>query len=103
MPVHEVIRAATSRPAEVIGRLDTIGTLRIGTVADITVLDIVDGEFQFADSSGATRSVSKRLVVSATIRAGIPWGAPLPHPGRSAFAPAPDSIPILPGATTWRP
>jgi dihydroorotase len=99
MPVHEVIRAATSRPAEVIGRLDTIGTLRIGNVADITVLDIADGAFEFADSSGATRTVSKRLLVSSTIRAGIPWGSPLPHPGRSAFAPAPDVIPKLPGAT----
>ena len=101
MPVHEVIRAATSRPAEVIGRSDTIGALRVGNVADVTVLDIVDGEFQFMDSSGATRPASKRLLVSATIRAGIPWGAPLPHPGRSAFAPPPDSIPQLPGAMTW--
>ena len=101
MPLHEVIRAATSRPAEVIGRLDTIGTLRVGNVADITVLDIVDGEFQFADSSGATRTVPKRLLVDATIRAGIPWGSPLPHPGQSAFAPPPDGIPQLPGARTW--
>ena len=99
MPVHEVIRAATSRPAEVIGRLDTIGRLRVGAVADITVLDTVSGEFEFADSSGAKRSAAQRLLVSHTIRAGMPWGAPLPHPGRSPFAPPPDSKPALPGAT----
>jgi dihydroorotase len=99
MPLPDVIRAATSRPAEVIGRLETIGSLRVGAVADITVLDMVSGEFEFADSSGAKRSATERLVVSHTIRAGMPWGAPLPHPGRSAFAPPPDSKPVLPGAT----
>jgi dihydroorotase len=97
MPLHEVIRAATSRPAEVIKRQDTIGALRVGGVADITVLDLADGEFVFKDSSGAQRSVSQRIVVSDTIRAGMPWGAPLPHPGHTTFAPPPDSIaPITP-------
>jgi dihydroorotase len=99
MPVHEVIRAATSRPAEVLGRLDTIGRLRVGAVADIAVLDTASGAFEFADSSGAKRSVTQRLLVSHTIRAGMPWGAPLPHPGRSAFAPPPDAKPALPGAS----
>jgi dihydroorotase len=96
MPMNEVIRAATSRPAEVIQRSDTIGSVRVGDVADLTVLDLVAGDFEFADSSGATRSASQRLLVANTIRAGIPWGAPLPHPGRSTFARPPDSIPTLP-------
>jgi dihydroorotase len=97
MPLHEVIRAATSRPAEVIKRQDTIGALRVGGVADITVLELVDGEFVFKDSSGAQRTVSQRIVVSDTIRAGMPWGAPLPHPGHTTFAPPPDSVaPIAP-------
>jgi dihydroorotase len=101
MPLPEVIRAATSRPAYVIGRLGTIGALRVGAVADITVLETAAGQFTFSDSSGETRTGSERLLVSATIRAGIPWGSPLPHPGRSSFAPPPDSIPTLPAARTW--
>ena len=93
MPLHDVIRATTSRPAEVIGRRETVGSLRIGGVADITVLDLVRGSFEFRDSSGAMRTAPQRLTVSDTIRAGIPWGAPLPHPGRTPFAPPPDSVP----------
>ena len=96
MPLHEVIRATTSRPAEVLGRSDAIGSLRPGAVADVTVLDLVGGRFEFRDSSGAVRVTAERLVVSDTVRAGIPWGAPLPHPGRTPFARPPDSMPRLP-------
>jgi dihydroorotase len=95
MPLHDVIRATTSRPAEVLGRQDTVGALRIGGAADVTVLDLVSGEFEFRDSSGAVRVVQQKLAISNTIRAGIPWGAPLPHPGRTPFAPPPDSVPAL--------
>jgi dihydroorotase len=94
MPLDEVIRAATTRPAEVIGRQETLGSLRVGSAADITVLEITSGEFEFRDSSGAVRNAPQRLIVSDTIRAGIPWGAPLPHPGRTPFAPPPDSAPF---------
>jgi dihydroorotase len=92
MPLHEVIRATTARPAEVIGRPETVGSFRIGGAADITVLDQASGAFEFRDSSGAVRTAPQRLVVSNTIRAGIPWGAPLPHPGRTSFAPPPDRL-----------
>jgi dihydroorotase len=100
MPLHDVIRATTTRPADVIGRRETIGSLRIGSVADVTVLDLVSGDFEFRDSSGAVRIAPQRLAVSATIRAGIPWGAPLPHPGRTPFAPPPDSVPPPPSRET---
>jgi dihydroorotase len=92
MPLHDVIRATTTRPAEVIGRAETIGSLRVGGAADITVLDVASGAFEFRDSSGAVRTVPERLLVSNTIRAGIPWGAPLPHPGRTSFALPPDRV-----------
>ena len=96
MPLEDVIRATSARPAEVIGRQDTVGSLQVGRVADVTVLDLVSGAFEFRDSSGAVRGVSQRLVVSNTVRVGIPWGAPLPHPGKSSFAPPPDVLPQLP-------
>jgi dihydroorotase len=92
MPLDEVIRATTTRPAEVIGRAAIVGGLRIGDAADITVLDVASGEFEFRDSSGAVRTAPQRLVVSNTIRAGLPWGAPLPHPGRTSFALPPDRV-----------
>jgi dihydroorotase len=84
MPLDEVIRAATVRPAEVIGRSETLGHLRDGGVADIAVLSLEDSDETFLDSSGAQRPARKLLRAEATIRAGIPWGAPVPHPGRAA-------------------
>jgi dihydroorotase len=96
MPLEDVISATTTRPAEVIGRQDTVGSLQVGRVADVTVLDLTSGEFEFRDSSGAVRVVPQRLVVSNTVRVGIPWGAPLPHPGKSSFAAPPDLLPQLP-------
>jgi dihydroorotase len=84
MPLEEVVRAATVRPAEVIGRSETLGNLRDGGVADIAVLSLEDSDETFLDSSGAQRPARKLLRAEATIRAGIPWGAPVPHPGRAA-------------------
>jgi dihydroorotase len=84
MPLEEVVRAATVRPAEVIGRSETLGNLRDGGVADVAVLSLEDSDETFLDSSGAERPARKLLRAEATIRAGIPWGAPVPHPGRAA-------------------
>jgi dihydroorotase len=84
MPLLEVVRAATVRPAQVIGRSELLGNLRVGGVADVAVLALEDHEGTFVDSSGAERPAPKLLIAHATIRAGIPWGDPVPHPGRAA-------------------
>jgi dihydroorotase len=84
MPLAEVVRAATLRPAELIGRDDTLGRLRVGDVGDIAVLSLEDHDGEFVDASGARRPARQLLRAEATIRAGILWGGPLPHPGRAA-------------------
>jgi dihydroorotase len=81
MSLSDVIRATTMNPARVIGRADTVGTLRVGTVADVTVLAVEDRDVQFRDATGAVRSGSQIFRVHSTIRAGIPWRRPAPHPG----------------------
>jgi dihydroorotase len=83
MPLHEVIRAVTSRPAEVLKRSGTFGSLQVGRVADISVLGLELGAVELTDSSGAIRQASQAFRVEATIRAGIPWVGPAPHPGRA--------------------
>lgn len=87
MTVPEVVEAVTSRPAAVIGKSDEIGHLAVGRVADITVLDIEDGEFEAADTYGNTRTLSRRFRVRHTIRAGLPWDGPIPHPARDLSGP----------------
>jgi dihydroorotase len=86
MSLESVIRATTIRPAEVIGRSDTLGSLRIGSAADIAVLEVTENDGTLVDSSGATRPVQRLLRSNATVRAGIPWTSPAPHPGRASGA-----------------
>jgi dihydroorotase len=84
MPLQEVVRAATVRPAQIIGRAELLGNLRVGGVADVAVLALEDHDGAFVDSSGVERPAPTLLTAHATIRAGIPWGDPVPHPGRAA-------------------
>jgi len=49
MSFADVIAAATSRPAAVLGMQDEIGTLRPGAYADIALFEILEGTFPFYD------------------------------------------------------
>lgn len=80
MPLIDVIAAVTSRAAHAIHRSDLVGSLRVGQVADIAVLDLVEEPLQLEDCAGELRTVERRLVARHTVRAGAVWGAPA-HPG----------------------
>lgn len=68
--LEEVIEASTSAPAKMLGLSDKIGTLKIGTVADISVLSIDKGSISFTDSDG-NKLVGQQLLQSKyTLRAG---------------------------------
>jgi dihydroorotase len=83
MPLQDVVAAATSSPARIINRHEVIGSLRVGAVADITVLSLVDDDPADAvDSFGLVRRCERILRVDHTIRHGVPCGSPFPHPGR---------------------
>ncbi len=47
--LEDVIRAATVRPAQVMGMADHIGSLRVGAPADVAVFQILEGTFSFYD------------------------------------------------------
>ncbi len=80
MPVEDVIAATTKTAAHAIGRDDRIGSLAVGGVADIAVLDVSSGDFLLSDTFGHTRNADRQISARATIRAGVVWGAPA-HPG----------------------
>ena len=82
MPLPDVLAAVTSRPAAAIGRSDVLGSLEVGRAADIAVLDLAEGEFDYYDAFGHTETGLQRLTCRHTIRGGVPWHKPLPHPGR---------------------
>lgn len=70
MELVDVIRATTSRPAEVIGSADDLGTLRPGAEADVAVLELRGVDEEITDTEGATRRLSQRLVATNVIRSG---------------------------------
>jgi dihydroorotase len=72
MPLVEVLRAATQRPAQAIARPD-LGTLAVGAVADVAVLRLRSGRFTFVDSVGASLVAGQRLVSDGIVIGGSWW------------------------------
>jgi dihydroorotase len=72
MPLLDVLRAATQKPAEVIGRED-LGRLAVGLPADIAVLRQRPGRFTFVDSRGAAMVTDQRLVSDGIVAGGTWW------------------------------
>jgi dihydroorotase len=83
MPLRDVVRAVTSRPARILGLGDEIGTLRPGAQADLALLRLQEGRFVFHDVSGAVREGRARLRCESTFIDGsqlepLPPQAPAP-------------------------
>jgi dihydroorotase len=72
MPLVEVLRAATQRPAEAIARPD-LGKLTVGAVGDIAVLRLRPGRFTFVDAVGASLVAEQRLVSDGIVIGGTWW------------------------------
>jgi dihydroorotase len=70
VPLSEVVRMTTAAPARAIGA-DTIGTLRPGADADVTLLRIESGSFTLTDSHGESLVAGERFVPVHVVRNGI--------------------------------
>lgn len=70
LSLDQVIERVTLRPTRMFDFGVELGTLRPGTVADITILDVREGNFTFTDSTGKKRAGRQKLQSTATIRAG---------------------------------
>jgi dihydroorotase len=74
LSLEEVILRATAHPGKVIGRLEGIGALQVGGIADISILDYADGEFELTDCHRVTKILDKGLVpVMAICRGKVLW------------------------------
>lgn len=67
-----VIKLATVNAAAAIGRPE-LGTLKVGSVGEATVIDIADGKFDYADSIGEQMIGDKRMLSAGVILAGKWW------------------------------
>jgi dihydroorotase len=79
----DVVKATTSSAAAALGLGDTLGALAIGRDADITILDVAEGDFVFTDTTGQEFRGGYGLAPVYTLKAGEefspgwgthPWG-----------------------------
>ena len=68
--LRDVLARATVNSSRVFNFGSSIGTLRPGAEADVSVLELKEGEFTFTDSDGKSRLGRHRLAASATVRGG---------------------------------
>ena len=73
MPLHDVIKANSSKAAEVIKRTD-LGHLSAGAEADIAVLNLRRGRFGFIDTAGGKLAGDQKLECELTVKGGqVVW------------------------------
>ena len=70
MTLEEVIALATINAARIFRLLHDRGTLNVGAPADVAVLELREGTFEFVDNYGNTRTARERLFPSETVLGG---------------------------------
>ncbi|PYU31180.1 MAG: amidohydrolase/deacetylase family metallohydrolase [Acidobacteria bacterium] len=70
LSLDQVIERITVRPTRIFDFAAQLGTLRPGTGADISILEVREGSFLFTDTDGKKRMGRQKLQSAATIRAG---------------------------------
>ena len=70
MPLSRIIACATVNAARCFPAFDDRGTLNVGAPADVAILELRDGTFEFLDNYKGTRAGRQRLFPSETVLAG---------------------------------
>ncbi|MCL0099875.1 amidohydrolase/deacetylase family metallohydrolase [Dehalococcoidia bacterium] len=71
MSISDVIRLSTSATARILGVDGRIGTLCVGSEADVTLLRLDEGRFTFTDAFGRSVTSDKKLNHVKTIKDGL--------------------------------
>lgn len=78
--LSEVVKMATVAPARVIERIPKHGTLQIGAPADMSILELVEGQVEFVDTRSNKRTGKSYLKPLGTVIAGVVSGRPYQSP-----------------------
>lgn len=70
LPLDQVFEKVTAAPARVLKFPERIGVLEQGGIADISILEIQNGNFELLDSNRQKRTVRQRIAPAAAVRAG---------------------------------
>jgi len=74
LSLEQVIEHVTTIPAKMLNYPEKIGTLEPGVTADVSILDLVQGNFEFPDGTrpeAHKRVVRQQFVPVATVKSGI--------------------------------
>ena len=67
MKFDDVLKRTTVNPARIINRVEGLGTLAVGSPADIALLENIKGQFQLVDSQRNRVAVKEKLISRLTI------------------------------------
>src|SRR6516225_9525809 len=70
MPLGQIIACATVNAARVFPSFNDRGTLNVGAPADVAIMELRDGTFEFLDNYKGTRAGQQRLFPAGTVLAG---------------------------------
>ncbi|MBS0638774.1 MAG: amidohydrolase/deacetylase family metallohydrolase [Proteobacteria bacterium] len=73
LPLEECIRRATATPAKLMGYEGTVGTLKPGANADVSVFELRDGNFELIDADKEKIIAKRRLIAQLTLKDGRVW------------------------------
>ena len=101
MPLDQVIAGVTTTPAKILNFPEKVGTLEPGVTADVAVLELAQGNFEFADQTRQTRVLKQQFVAAATVKGGIFLKGAPPAPAGPGGRGGPGG-PSAPGAPSGR-
>ncbi len=70
IPLEDVVRLSTLAPAQKMGIAEDLGSLAVGTTADISILSVDEGEYTFMDAERKTTSATKKINSVETVKDG---------------------------------
>ena len=70
MKIEDILACVTTSAAKSLPLLRPYGTLKTGAPADVTVLEVQEGSFEYVDNLKAPRTGTKKIVATATFVGG---------------------------------
>ena len=91
LPIEQVIAAVTTNPAKIFNFPEKVGSLETGVTADVAILELAQGNFEYRDQEKVGRTLKQQFVAAATVKGGIflKGAPPTPPAGRGAAPTAP--------------
>jgi dihydroorotase len=68
--LDDAVLRATASPAKILGLEGSVGTLRPGANADVAILELREGTYEFHDTDGNTATGKRRLITHLTLKDG---------------------------------